>query len=447
MFSARNPAMLQGHGLSVHMNTRGNNTRYNTVCEASGHKTGVKRNANLGKLQAGYLFPEIARRRNAHLAENPDAKIISLGIGDTTEPIPEIIVKGLEDAARALGTQGGYSGYGAEQGQGALREAVLKTFYSNCPQLSAEDIFVSDGSKCDISRLQSMFGPTVSVAVQDPAYPAYVDTSVMTGQTGLYNSETQQFDNISYLKCCPENDFFPDLESAPATDVVFFCSPNNPTGATATRAQLEELVAWAKKNGSIIVYDAAYAIFITDPDCPKSIFEIPGAEEVALETASFSKFAGFTGVRLGWTVVPEALKYSEGFSVRQDWNRVMTTCFNGASNVAQGGGLACCTPEGQEAMMNLVKYYKTNAALLKDCFDSLGFTTYGGTNAPYVWVSFAGKPSWETFQDILSKTNVVTTPGAGFGVAGEGFIRISAFGHRENVEEAIRRFKEAFGSK
>jgi len=405
----------------------------------------VARNANLGKLQAGYLFPEIARRRNEHLEKNPDAKIISLGIGDTTQPIPEAIWKGMADAAAALGTPEGYSGYGAEAGQAPLREAITKTFYSKCPNVKADEVFVSDGSKCDISRLQAMFGPTVSVAVQDPAYPAYVDTSVMTGQTGLYNAETQQFDNITYLKCSPENDFFPDLESSAQADVVFFCSPNNPTGAAASRAQLTELVAWAKKRGSLIVFDAAYSVYISDPDVPKSIFEIPGAEEVAMETCSFSKFAGFTGVRLGWTVVPAALKYSDGTPVRQDWNRVMSTCFNGASNVAQAGGLACVSDAGMAAMWELVAYYKENATMLKKCFDDMGFTTYGGTDAPYIWVSMDGKPSWDAFAEILEKTNVVTTPGAGFGIAGEGFVRVSAFGSRANVEEAIVRFQKAFG--
>lgn len=404
---------------------------------------GMKRNVNIAKLQAGYLFPEIARRRNEHLAKNPDAKIISLGIGDTTEPIPEVIWKGMADASKGLGTEAGYSGYGAEAGQGPLREAIANTFYKGT-SVQADEVFVSDGSKCDISRLQAMFGPTIKVAVQDPAYPAYVDTSVMTGSTGSFNESTQQFDGIVYLECNPENNFFPDLDASAHADVVFFCSPNNPTGSAATKEQLTKLVKWAKERGTLIVFDTAYSVYITDPNCPKSIYEIPGAEEVALETCSFSKFAGFTGVRLGWTVVPNALKYADGHPVRTDWNRVMSTCFNGASNVAQAGGLACCSDEGMAAMRELVDFYKENAKMLKKCFDDLGYTTHGGTDAPYVWVAVEGS-SWDMFAEVLEKTDVVCTPGAGFGVAGDGFIRISAFGHRENIVEAINRFQKAFG--
>eukprot|EP00239_Pterosperma_sp_CCMP1384_P008300 CAMPEP_0197847996 /NCGR_PEP_ID=MMETSP1438-20131217/7718_1 /TAXON_ID=1461541 /ORGANISM="Pterosperma sp., Strain CCMP1384" /LENGTH=461 /DNA_ID=CAMNT_0043460097 /DNA_START=55 /DNA_END=1440 /DNA_ORIENTATION=+ len=408
------------------------------------HKTGVSRNANIGKLQAGYLFPEIARLRNEHLANNPDAKIISLGIGDTTEPIPKPIVDGMKAAADALGTREGYSGYGAEQGQGPLRQALADTFYPG--MVPSDEIFVSDGSKCDISRLQMMFGPEVTVAVQDPSYPAYVDTSVMMGMTGEFNTGVSQFNNIAYMTCNKANGFFPDLSVAKDCDVIFFCSPNNPTGASATKEELTQLVNFAKENGCIIVYDAAYSIYIEDDNCPKTIYEIEGAKEVAIETCSFSKFAGFTGVRLGWTVVPEALKFADGSSVRTDWNRVMTTCFNGASNLAQAGGMAALSAEGMASMNELVTFYKENAVMLKSCFDELGFKTFGGTNAPYVWIDFEGRSSWEVFSEILSKTDIVTTPGVGFGPAGEGFVRVSAFGGRENVEEAIRRFKAAYGN-
>jgi LL-diaminopimelate aminotransferase len=405
-------------------------------------RTKVKRNVNLGKLQAGYLFPEIARRRNAHLAKNPDAKIISLGIGDTTEPIPGVIAEAMEAAARGLSTLEGYSGYGAEQGQGALRAALASTFYQGLGVKDSE-IFVSDGAKCDISRLQLMFGSQLSVAVQDPSYPAYVDSSVMLGQTGEYDTSVQQYSKIVYMPCTPENNFFPDLASMPRTDIIFFCSPNNPTGNTASRAQLEELVAFARKNGSIIVYDSAYAIYIED-DSPKSIYEIPGAREVAIETGSFSKYAGFTGVRLGWTVVPDELQYEDGFPVIRDFNRVMCTCFNGASNIAQAGGLACLSPEGLSAMEGLVSFYKENTRMLRETFNELGFKTYGGVNAPYVWVQFPGRSSWEVFEEILTKANIVTTPGSGFGPGGEGFVRASAFGHRENILEAIERLKKLY---
>uniref|UniRef100_A0A8R7Q3T3 Aminotransferase class I/classII large domain-containing protein n=1 Tax=Triticum urartu TaxID=4572 RepID=A0A8R7Q3T3_TRIUA len=308
------------------------------------YTTKVSRNANIAKLQAGYLFPEIARRRAAHLLKHPDAKIISLGIGDTTEPIPEVITNAMAERAHALSTVDGYSGYGAEQGEKKLRAAIAATYYADLG-IDETDIFVSDGAKCDISRLQVLFGSKVKIAVQDPSYPAYVDSSVIMGQTDLYQQDVQKYGNIEYMRCSPENGFFPDLSKVPRTDIIFFCSPNNPTGAAASRDQLTQLVKFAKDNGSIIVYDSAYAMYISD-DSPKSIFEIPGAKEVALETASFSKYAGFTGVRLGWTVVPKELLFSDGHPVAKDFNRIVCTSFNGASTISQAGGLGCLSPEG-----------------------------------------------------------------------------------------------------
>lgn len=405
--------------------------------------TRLQRNPNLDKLQAGYLFPEIAKRRRAHVESRPDAKIISLGIGDTTEPIPPFVASALAKAAEGLGTLEGYSGYGAEAGKEPLREAIAAHFYEGTP-IDAKDVFVSDGSKCDIGRLQMMFGNQISIAVQDPSYPVYVDSAVMMGQTGNYNPQSTGFDGIQYMPCDPTNSFFPDLSKVERTDLIFFCSPNNPTGAAATREQLTELVAFAKKNGSIIVYDAAYALYISDRNCPKSIFEIEGAETCALETNSFSKYAGFTGTRLGWTVVPEALKFSDGTPVKNAWVRVTSTIFNGASNVAQAGGVACLQPEGLSQIADLVSFYKENAAILRKAFLDLGFSVYGGDNAPYVWVGFPGKPSWDVFAEILDKCDVVTTPGSGFGPAGEGFVRASAFAHREDVLEAVERFKKAY---
>ena len=359
--------------------------------------------------------PQIAKRRRAHQEKNPNVRIISLGIGDTTEPIPAPIAKALEKAAAGLGTKEGYSGYGAEQGQGALREALSAAFYPGL--IKPSELFVSDGSKCDITRLQLMFGSGKTIALQDPSYPAYVDSSVIMGQTNGFNAASSQYGNIVYMPCNPANGFFPDLSAAKAADIIFFCSPNNPTGNAATRAQLTELVAFAKRTGAIIIYDAAYAIYIDRPDCPKTIYEIPGATEVAIETCSFSKYAGFTGVRLGWTVVPEALRYADGTPVIGDWNRIMTTCFNGASNVAQAGGLACVQPEGLKAMRELVAFYKGNAKIIYDALKGLGLTVYGGTDAPYVWVHFPGRSSWDVFAEILEKANVVTTPGSGFGPA------------------------------
>ncbi|KAH0751043.1 hypothetical protein KY290_030275 [Solanum tuberosum] len=410
--------------------------------EKTSYKTQVSRNENLAKLQAGYLFPEIARRRSAHMLKHPDAQIISLGIGDTTEPIPEVITSAMAKRAHELSTLNGYSGYGAEQGEKQLRASIASTYYANVG-LEEDEIFVSDGAKSDISRLQVLFGSNASMAVQDPSYPAYVDSSVIMGQTGQFQKDVEKYGNIAYMRCTPENGFFPDLSSVPRTDIIFFCSPNNPTGSAASREQLTKLVQFAKDNGSILVYDSAYAMYICD-DSPKSIFEIPGAKEVAIEVSSFSKYAGFTGVRLGWTAIPKALLYSDGFPVAKDFNRIVCTCFNGASNIAQAGGLACLSPDGFKAMMDVVGNYKENTQIIMDTFNSLGFKVYGGKNAPYVWVHFPGRSSWEVFSEILEKTHVVTTPGSGFGPGGEGFVRVSAFGHRENVIEACRRFKELY---
>ena len=418
----------------------------NSVAPLEDVTTGVSRNPNLAKLGAGYLFPEIGRRRRAHQEKKPDAKIISLGIGDTTEPIPKVITDAIASAAEGMSTVEGYSGYGAEQGKGPLREQIAKRFYANLSGdgIGADEVFVSDGSKCDIARILMLFGSDVSIAVQDPAYPAYVDSSVIMGATGLLDEATSQYKNIEYMNCLKENGFFPDLSKTKKTDVIFFCNPNNPPGACATREQLTELVAFAKANGSIIIYDTAYSIYIEDGS-PQSIFEIPGADECAMETCSFSKYAGFTGVRLGWTAVPNKLKFSDGTPVVKDWNRIMTTCFNGASNIVQAGGVACLTDDGFDAMMSLVSYYKENCRLIREAFVEMGFEVFGGVNAPYVWVGFEGRPSWDVFAEILDKCDLVTTPGSGFGPSGEGYVRVSAFGHREDVEEAIARLKKVYG--
>ena len=404
----------------------------------------VKRNPNFEKLKAGYLFPEIGRRRSAYLAANPDAKLISLGIGDTTQPVPKHILSGLVNGASKLGTKETYSGYGAENGVAALREKISSKLYNGL--ISPDEVFCSDGAKCDIMRLQVMFGSNVVSAVQDPSYPVYVDTSVMFGQTGEINEATTQFDNLVYMECNKDNGFWPDfskLKQRP--DVIYICSPNNPTGATATRAQLEETVAYCKKEGSICVFDAAYAPFIKTPGIPKSIYEIPGAKECAIEVNSFSKYAGFTGVRLGWTIVPEDLKFADGSSVKTDFNRVMSTGFNGASNIVQNGGLACLDDEGLAEIDVLIDYYLENAKILKSTFKDLGFEVYGGDDAPYIFVYMGdGVSSWDKFSEFLENLQVVTTPGAGFGPGGEGYVRLSAFAPREGVLEACERFKKFY---
>ncbi|XWS21554.1 hypothetical protein CRYUN_Cryun30bG0064200 [Craigia yunnanensis] len=347
-----------------------------------GHCTKVPRNVNLEKLRNGYLFPEISRRESEHMQKNPDASLIRLGIGDTTRPIPDIITLAMAEHVHGLSTIQGYRGYGAEQGNMALRKAIAGKIYQDMG-IKAYEIFVSDGAQCDIFRIQMLLGSNVTVAVRDPSFPAYIDSSAIIGQAGELEEETGNYGNIIYMNCRPDNNFFPDLTTTPRTDIIFFCSPNNPTGQTASWQQLKQLVAFAKANGSIIVYDSAYAAYITD-ESPRSIFEIPGVKEVAVEISSFSKFAGFTGVRVGWTVVPEELLYSNGFPVIKDFNRIVCTCFNGASNIAQAGGLACLSTDGYQALCNVIDYYMENAKTLVDALSSLGLNVYGGKNAPYI---------------------------------------------------------------
>jgi LL-diaminopimelate aminotransferase len=400
----------------------------------------IKRNTGFSNLTAGYLFPEIARRRREYAAAHPGAAVISLSIGNTTEPLSPHISHAMADYALALGTPAGYSGYGDEQGLTALREKIAAVLYGG--KVSASEVFISDGAKCDIARIQTLFGRHVRVAVQDPAYPVYVDGSVVAGAAG--GAGSSGYKGITYLPCTPANSFFPDLRSIKKNTLIYFCSPNNPTGATATRQQLAELVSFARKNGCIIIFDAAYSSFIRDETLPRSIYEIEGARSCAVEINSFSKPAGFTGVRLGWSVVPDELLFSDGTPVNRDWNRVMTTLFNGASNIAQQGGLAALDPEGLHEMKEIVDYYLANGslihqALLGDNFTKAGIEIFFTGNAPYLWVRFPGWKSWDLFDHILDQCHVVTTPGAGFGPAGESFIRFSSFGHRSDVEEACRR--------
>lgn len=401
----------------------------------------VKRNINLAKLNAGYLFPEIHKRKIAFLKENPNAKVISLGIGDTTEALSPHITDGLVKFSKGLGTNKGYSGYGQEQGSLELREKISRKIYQE--QIKPDEIFISDGAKCDIGRMQTLFGSSATIAVQDPSYPAYVDTSVITGQTGSFDSTTSQYKGISYLTCIPENHFFPDLKEAKRTDLIYFCSPNNPTGATATKEQLKNLISFAKANHSIIIFDAAYSFYIKDSNLPKSIYEIEGAKEVAIEISSFSKIAGFTGVRLGWSVIPEELKYDDGTSIKNDWNRLISTFFNGASNIAMNGGIAALSDEGMQEMTQMIDYYLENAHLIRKTLNEVGIVTYG-QNSPYVWAKFPNQNSWDVFTHLLEKLHLVSTPGSGFGPAGNEFIRFSAYGHRDTIIEACARLRNNY---
>ena len=400
----------------------------------------IERNRCFANLTAGYLFPEVARRSKAYAASHLDAKLISLSIGNTTEPLEPHISGAMADYARALATPEGYSGYGDEQGLFELRKKIAETFYAG--MADADEVFVSDGAKCDIARIQLLFGSGARVAVQDPAYPVYVDGSVLIGAAGA--AQTGAYEGITYLPCTPENNFFPDLTKIQNDSIIYFCSPNNPTGYASTKEELGRLVDFANAHGCIIVFDAAYAGFIRTSGLPKSIFEIEGARTCAIEINSYSKPAGFTGVRLGWSVVPKTLLYADGSPVIKDWSRVMTTLFNGASNIAQRGGLAALDSEGLAEMKKTIDYYLENVrtigtVLSGDNFAKAGVRVYSTGNSPYLWVRFPKYTSWNIFDKILDECRVVTTPGSGFGEAGEGFLRFSSFGHHEAVNEACAR--------
>jgi len=399
----------------------------------------ISRNPKIANLKAGYLFPEVAKRRREYAAAHPGAKIISLGVGNTTEPVMPHITAGLVEGAKKLGTVEGYSGY-QDEGMAELREKLSQVFYGG--KFSIEEIFISDGAKCDIGRLQVLFGEKVKVAVQDPSYPVYVDGSVLAGAAGGWHGEG--YEGITYLPCTAENNFFPDLDLIQQNSLIYFSSPNNPTGAVADRSQLTSLVEAAISKKCIIVFDAAYSEFIRDSALPKSIYEIDKAELCAIEVNSFSKPAGFTGVRLGWSVVPKALKYAGGESVNADWGRIAGTIFNGASNIAQAGGLAALDEKGLSEMRSMMDFYLRNAKLIRDALRRHGIYCIGGDNSPYIWAHFPGRDSWEVFNELLEKCQIVTTPGAGFGPAGKGFIRFSAFGHRADVEEACGRIAALF---
>ncbi len=403
----------------------------------------LTRNEGFENLTAGYLFPEVAKRRREYQQVHPDAKIISLGIGNTTEPITPHIAKAMSDYIQKLTTKEGYSGYGDEQGLSALRKKIAEVLYKD--MATEDEVFISDGAKCDIARIQTLFGRNSKIAVQDPAYPVYVDGSVIVGAAGKASPDGG-YEGVTYLPCTAENDFFPDLSVIKPDTLIYFCSPNNPTGVASTREQLAKLVDYALKNGCIIIYDSAYYSFIRNASLPRTIYEIPGARKCAIEINSFSKLAGFTGIRLGWSVVPSELTYSDGVSVKQDWNRVMTTLFNGASNIAQQGGLAALDDEGIKETTALVNYYLDNAKLMQKTltssnFSGAGVKVYYTGDSPYLWVYFPGWKSWDIFDKILNECNVVTTPGSGFGPSGEGYVRFSCFGHRSDVEEACRRLQ------
>jgi LL-diaminopimelate aminotransferase len=402
-------------------------------------------NENFLKLKAGYLFPEIARRVAAFSEAHPDAaaRMVRCGIGDVTEPLPEAARLAMHRAVDELGVRETFRGYGPEQGYGFLREAIAEGFYAaRGLEVSPDEVFVSDGSKCDTGNILDIFGSGNVVAVPDPVYPVYVDTNVMAGNTGQADA-TGAYAGLRYLPCTPANGFVPAVPDG-HVDLVYLCYPNNPTGAVATREQLAAWVAYAREHRAVILYDAAYEAFIQDPSLPRSIYEIPGARECALEFRSFSKQGGFTGVRCAFTIVPKSVcgqtACGSDRPLHPLWSRRHSTKFNGVSYPVQRAAEALFTPEGKAQVSALIGHYMGNARLLCEAWAATGLPVYGGENAPYVWAACPeGTDSWGMFDRMLAVANVVVTPGAGFGAAGEGYFRISAFNPRANVEEVCTR--------
>ncbi len=406
----------------------------------------AKINSNYGKLQAGYLFPEIGRRVNEFSQTNPDAKVIRLGIGDVVLPLPEACRDAIKSAVDEMGTIEGFRGYGPEQGYDFLRNAISKDYTDRNIDVRVDEIFVSDGSKCDSGNIQEIFSADSTIAVTDPVYPVYVDTNVMAGRTGKSDTDGQ-YDGLVYLPTVEANNYEPSFPKTP-TDIVYLCSPNNPTGTVLSKEKLKAWVDYAKETNTLILFDAAYADFISNPDLPKSIYEIEGAREVAIEFRSLSKNAGFTGTRCAYTIVPKELMgkndQGEDVSIHALWNRRHCTKFNGVSYPIQRGAEASFTPEGKAQIQELINYYMENAKIIKAGLNALGIDTFGGENAPYIWLKAPqNKGSWEFFDWLLETCQIVGTPGAGFGSAGEGYFRISSFAIRENVLEAVERMKRA----
>ncbi|WP_417848762.1 LL-diaminopimelate aminotransferase [Thalassoglobus sp.] len=406
-------------------------------------------NDNFLKLKAGYLFPEIGRRVNAFCDANADANVIKLGIGDVTEPLPEAIRTAMHSAIDEMGQSQTFRGYGPEQGYAFLREAIAANdFQSRGCDISSEEIFISDGSKCDTGNILDIFGPSNTVAVQDPVYPVYVDTNVMAGRTGQAD-ENGRYEGLTYLPCTAENDFTPSLPEQPV-DMIYLCYPNNPTGSVASKETLKMWVDYANEHGSIILFDAAYEAFITDDSIPHSIYEIDGARNCAIEFRSFSKNAGFTGTRCALTVVPKSLKgktaNGEEKEIHALWNRRQSTKFNGVSYIIQRGAEAAYSDAGKEQIKTLINFYLENASILSEGLQPVGIDVFGGVNAPYIWLKTPeGMKSWEFFDHLLDKAHLVGTPGSGFGASGEGYFRLSAFNSRANVEEAVQRLKSLMG--
>lgn len=407
----------------------------------------IRVNENYLKLKASYLFVDIAKRVAAFTAAHPEKKVIRMGIGDVTRPLPPVCIKALHEAADEMAAEATFKGYGPEAGYEFLREAIAENDYRarGC-QIGADEIFVSDGAKCDTANIQELFAGDIKIAVPDPVYPVYVDTNVMAGRTG--ENVGGRYQGFIYLNSTAENNFIPELPKE-KVDLIYLCFPNNPTGAAITKAELKKWVDYAKENKSLILYDAAYEAFIRDESLPRSIYEIEGADEVAVEFRSFSKTAGFTGTRCAFTVVPKKVKAytasGEAVALNPLWNRRQSTKFNGVSYPIQKAAAAVYTAEGKAQVKELIGFYLENAKIIRGKMTELGFPCTGGENSPYIWVR-TGCESWSFFDKLLNEAAVVTTPGSGFGSCGEGFIRISAFNSRENVIEAMNRISSVLGN-
>lgn len=407
----------------------------------------IRVNENYLKLKASYLFVDIAKRVAAFTAAHPEKKVIRMGIGDVTRPLPPVCIKALHEAADEMAAEATFKGYGPEAGYEFLREAIAENDYRarGC-QIGADEIFVSDGAKCDTANIQELFAGDIKIAVPDPVYPVYVDTNVMAGRTG--DNVGGRYQGFIYLNSTAENNFIPELPKE-KVDLIYLCFPNNPTGAAITKTELKKWVDYAKENKSLILYDAAYEAFIRDESLPRSIYEIDGADEVAIEFRSFSKTAGFTGTRCAFTVVPKKVKAytssGEAVALNPLWNRRQSTKFNGVSYPIQKAAAAVYTAEGKAQVKALIDFYLENAKIIREKMTSLGFACTGGENSPYIWVR-TGCESWSFFDKLLNEAAVVTTPGSGFGSCGEGFIRISAFNSRENVIEAMNRVSSVLGN-
>ncbi len=397
------------------------------------------------KLKAGYLFPEIGRRVNEFVAANPDKKVIRMGIGDVTQPLVPSVIKAFHEGVDEMAKGETFKGYGPEQGYAFLREAIAKNSYQDKGvHVSADEIFISDGSKCDTGNIQEIFGTENKIAICDPVYPVYADTTVMSGKTGTCQTNGY-YDGIIYMPCTKENGFIPELPTE-TPDLIFLCYPNNPTGTVASKEELKKWVDYATEKKAIILYDAAYEAFIQDDSIPRSIYEIEGARKVAIEFRSFSKTAGFTGTRLAFTVIPNELTAfdNEGkeYPVKPLWNRRQSTKFNGVSYPVQKAAAAIFTEEGKKEVADVISYYMENARIMKESLAGAGYEVFGGENAPYIWVRTKNNiSSWDFFDKVLHEANVVGTPGSGFGPAGEGYFRFSAFANRENVLEAMERIR------